>query len=93
VHDVSCFIPGKTVEVEAIECPAPFVSPFYDSPKSCVKPCPVNAYSDDEYTTMWLAASIPSTFGLGTNIFMASTYAISSKKFYAAVPFQLKFWY
>jgi hypothetical protein len=40
----------------------------------CSQPCPVNAYTTEEYTVMWLVTAIVSTVGLILNIYMAATW-------------------
>ena len=41
---------------------------------NCSQPCPVNAYTTEEYTVMWLVTAIVSTIGLILNIYMAVTW-------------------
>jgi hypothetical protein len=51
--DVACFTPG-VAEVPKVICPLPFVNPLADDHlESCIHPCPVQAYTDNEYTLMW----------------------------------------
>ena len=38
------------------------------------QPCPVNAYTTEEYTVMWLVTAIVSTVGLILNVYMAATW-------------------
>jgi hypothetical protein len=46
----------------------------------CSQPCPVNAYTTEEYTVMWLVTAIVSTVGLILNVYMAATwYSIDSR--------------
>ena len=70
-RDVPCFIPGETNEVPRAECPTPFVSPIAkDHVESCIQPCPVDAYTDDEYTLMWGLSNTIGLFGLALNCFI-----------------------
>jgi hypothetical protein len=49
--DVKCFIPGEAKEIPKIECPFPFVNPIAEGhAESCIQPCPVQAYTDEEHT-------------------------------------------
>ena len=58
-HDVACYIPGVEAEIEDVVCPFPFVRPNdKGNPRPCIQPCPVSAYSEDEYTLMWTLATI-----------------------------------
>ncbi len=40
----------------------------------CSQPCPVNAYTTEEYTVMWLVTAVVSTVGLILNVYMAATW-------------------
>jgi hypothetical protein len=40
----------------------------------CSQPCPVNAYTTEEYTVMWLVTAIVSSVGLILNVYMAATW-------------------
>ena len=49
----------KDTEVEAVECPDPFLSPVRPSSVPCVGACPISAFSSPEFSMMWLSAVIP----------------------------------
>jgi hypothetical protein len=51
--EVGCFVPGAEVVIKDVVCVAPFVRPVKGDPRNCVKPCPVPAFTDQEYTQMW----------------------------------------
>ena len=88
--DVACFTP-EAAEVPKVTCPSPFVNPLADDhPESCIQPCPVQAYTDDEYTLMWGFSNGIGVVGLSLNVFMAATWAIGSRKEFSALPYQLK---
>ncbi len=88
--DVACFTP-EVAEVQKVTCPLPFVNPLADDRlESCIQPCPVQAYTDDEYTLMWGFSNGIGVVGLSLNIFMTATWAIGSRKEFSALPFQLK---
>jgi hypothetical protein len=37
---VPCFVPGRDVEVQAVQCPSPFVSPtLEETSQDCIKTC------------------------------------------------------
>jgi hypothetical protein len=40
----------------------------------CSQSCPVNVYTTEEYTVMWLVTAIVSTVGLILNVYMAATW-------------------
>jgi hypothetical protein len=88
--DVACFEPG-VAEVQKVKCPFPFVNPLADDHlESCIQPCPVQAYSDDEYTMMWGFYNGIGVVGLFLNVFMATTWAVAGRKHYSTLPYQLK---
>jgi hypothetical protein len=90
-YDVSCFVPNTT-EVQRLQCPLPFVSPLaVDNVESCIQPCPVPAYTDEEYTFMWGFSNGIGAVGLLLNLFMAFTWAIADKRDLMKTPYQLKF--
>jgi hypothetical protein len=90
LHDVACFIPGETATVQA-SCPSPYVpNPDPKSPRSCVKPCPVPAYTDGEYTMMWSIKSVVGVVGLFLNLLLLATWAVQPSKVFKMVPFQVK---
>jgi hypothetical protein len=88
--DVPCFTPG-VVEVQEVTCPFPFVNPLRpDNRDSCIQPCPVQAYTDDEYTLMWGFSNGIGVVGLFLNVFMAATWAIGGRRQFSTLPNQLK---
>jgi hypothetical protein len=88
--DVACFAP-EVAEVQKVTCRLPFVNPLADDHlESCIQPCPVQAYTDDEYTLMWGFSNAIGVVGLTLNVFMAATWAIGSRKEFSALPYQLK---
>jgi len=89
-YDVKCFTPRSDYVIDATICPEPYVSAKDDGDIPCVKPCPSPAYTDDEYTTMWIVASTVEMVGLCLNSFVAATWLVSEKNFFRQVPFQLK---
>ncbi len=93
LYESQCFVPDVEAAVERVVCPFPFLSPTTEAligKVNCVKPCPVQAYSDAEYHDMWTVSSAPASLGLLLNIFMATTMFIGGKKALRAVPFHLK---
>jgi hypothetical protein len=63
-----------------------------DNLESCVQPCPVQAYTDEEYTFMWGLSNGVGLVGFGLNLFMACTWVIAGgRKHLSAQPYQLKF--
>jgi hypothetical protein len=75
---VDCTIPGVTGGTTDITCPEPFLPPIKDdSMRNCIKPCPVNAYTFEEYDNMWLTSASVSTVGLVLNVYMAATWYLS----------------
>jgi hypothetical protein len=88
--DVPCFVP-KGVVVQQVDCPFPFVNPLAnDHLESCIQPCPVQAYTDDEYTLMWGFSNGIGLLGLSLNLFMAATWAIAGNRHMSTLPYQLK---
>jgi hypothetical protein len=93
VYESQCFVPDAEVAVEDVVCPFPFLPPTTEAligKVNCIKPCPVQAYSDGEYHDMWTVSSAPASLGLLLNIYMATTMFIGGKKAFRAVPFHLK---
>ncbi len=93
LYESQCFVPDAEAAVEHIVCPFPFLSPTTEAligKVNCIKPCPVQAYSDGEYRDMWTVSSVPASLGLLLNIFMGTTMFIGGKKAFRAVPFNLK---
>jgi hypothetical protein len=73
--EVPCTIPGIGPGVVDIICPDPFLPPTNEGDiRNCIKPCPVNAYTFEEYDTMWLTSASVSTVGLLLNLYMAATW-------------------
>jgi hypothetical protein len=93
VYDSPCYTPSAEALVESAECPSPFLPPMTDELRgkaNCIKPCPVQAYSDDEYHDMWIISSAPACLGLLLNIYMTLTWYIGGKTNFKDVPFYLK---
>jgi hypothetical protein len=91
VYDVPCFAPGEVAEADTVVCPSPFLSPTKaNTASNCVKPCPVQAYDDAEYTQMWFAFCIPGLVGLVVNFFMGATWVIGTTNYYKSLPFNVK---
>jgi hypothetical protein len=93
LYDSPCYAPNAEAVVKSVVCPSPFLHPMTDKLRgkaNCIKPCPVQAYSDDEYRAMWIISSAPACLGLLFNIFMALTWYIGGKKFFASNPFYMK---
>jgi hypothetical protein len=79
-QEVPCFSPDKTTEVPQIKCPYPFVSPLaIKNIASCIQPCPVQAYTNEEYTIMWGISNVIGLLGFGLNLFMLLTWLSASK--------------
>jgi hypothetical protein len=90
-YDVSCFAYG-VMEVPKVDCPYPFVNPLSsENVQGCIQPCPVQAYTEDEYTSMWRWFNGIGMVGLILNLYMAATYALAGKKQFSKTPYQLKF--
>jgi hypothetical protein len=90
-YDVSCFAP-RTAEVQKVHCPPPFVNPLaVDDVQSCIQPCPIPAYTDEEYTFMWGFGNGIGLCGLLLNLYMALTWTIADKRDLMKTPYQLKF--
>jgi hypothetical protein len=93
LYESPCFTPNATALVENVACPYPFLPPTTDEWRgkaNCIKPCPVQAYSTDEYHDMWIISSAPACVGLLLNIYMTLTWYIGGKKNFEGVPFYLK---
>ena len=93
LYESLCFAPDADAEVERVVCPFPFLPPTTEAllgKVNCIKPCPVQAYSDGEYHDMWTVSSAPASLGFLLNIFMATTMFIGGKKAFRALPFNLK---
>jgi len=92
VRDVQCFIPGEAKEAARFGCPQPFVNPIDDNHvESCIQPCPVQAYTDEEYSVMWAISNGIGIIGLSLNLFMTCTWMIAGKRIRSKLPYQLKF--
>jgi hypothetical protein len=93
LYESQCFVPDAEAAVERVVCPFPFLPPTTEAligKVNCIKPCPVQAYSDGEYRDMWTVSSAPASLGFLLNIFMATTMFIGGKKAFRALPFNLK---
>jgi hypothetical protein len=93
LYESPCYTPNADAVVESVVCPSPFLSPITDELRGkadCIKPCPVQAYSEDEYHNMWIISSTPACVGLLFNIYMTLTWYIGGKKHFESVPFYLK---
>jgi hypothetical protein len=74
--DVPCFTPGEAKEI-TLDCPDPFVNSIAkDSLEPCVQPCPVQAYSDSEYSLLWGLSMGIQLSGLFLNMFMVGRTAV-----------------
>ncbi len=93
IYESPCYTPNAEAVVKSIVCPSPFLPPMtnrWRGKRNCIKPCPVQAYSDDEYRAMWIISSAPACLGLLFNVFMSLTWYIGGKKFFASTPFYMK---
>jgi hypothetical protein len=93
LYETPCYTPNGEAMVESGVCPFPFLPPMTDELRgksNCIKPCPVQAYSEDEYHDMWIISSAPACVGLLFNIYMTLTWYIGGKKNLGGVPFYLK---
>ena len=74
--EVPCTTPGVGPGAGDVTCPDPFLPPTKEeyTIRNCIKPCPVNAYTFEEYDTMWLTSASVSTVGLLLNLYMAATW-------------------
>ena len=90
-YDVPCSTQDKEVVASLADCPDGFVNPIDPNHiKPCVKPCPAAAFSDKEYSIMWLIGGIVGLFGLVLNIFMVLTWYLGRKRQFKHVQYQLK---
>ncbi len=93
LYESPCYTPNAEAMVESVVCPSPFLPPMTDAWRekgNCIKPCPVQAYSENEYRDMWIISSAPACVGLLLNIYMTLTWYIGGKKYFKGVPFYLK---
>ncbi len=93
LYESQCFVPDVEAVVERVVCPFPFLPPTTEAligAVNCIKPCPVQAYSDGEYHDMWIVSSAPASLGLLLNIFMTTTMFIGGKKAFRTISFHLK---
>ncbi len=77
LYNSPCFRPNAEATIERTVCPSPFLAPMTDAflgKVNCIKPCPVQAYSDEEYHDMWIISSVPACLGLAFNMYMALTW-------------------
>jgi hypothetical protein len=80
-YSVPCYIPGAEAETEKNVCPDPFLVPNDENhPRTCILPCPVPAYTDDQYNIMWEASCTAAVIGLILNTFMVATWCIGGRK-------------
>ncbi len=91
LYESPCYTPNAEAVVESVVCPSPFLPPMTGERRgNCIKPCPVQAYSEDEYHDMWIISSAPACVGLLCNMYMTLTWYIGGKKNFKGVPFYLK---
>ncbi len=91
LYESPCYSPNADAVVESFRCPFPFLPPITDRLRvNCIKPCPVQAYSEDEYHDMWIVSSAPACVGLLLNMYVTLTWYIGGKKHFGGVPFYLK---
>jgi hypothetical protein len=93
--DVPCYNLGEEYVPDTFDCTKNGLLQYVNNPDDtafpqCIKPCPVPAFDDGEYDTMYLVYLIPSCAGLILNIFMILTWVLQGRKKFEAVPFQLK---
>ena len=50
----------------------------------------MNAYAHGEYLVMWWLFTVVGMVGFAFNLFMIATWAVAGKKYFRAVPLQLK---
>jgi hypothetical protein len=88
--EVPCYhLPDYSVE--EVACPGGFLPPTDASnPRVCILPCPVPAFSDSEYSTMFMASSAIGLFGMLLNLWMAATWSIGGYKYFKAQHLNLK---
>jgi hypothetical protein len=48
------------------------------------------AYTDEEYHTMWVVSTVPAVLGFVLNIFMATTWFLEGRHAFKSVSFNLK---
>ena len=91
-QEVPCFIPNDiTMLIDEVVCPYPFVPPLSEyNIESCIQPCPVNAYTNAEYTWMWTTANGIGLLGFGLNLFVALTWGMGGPSTFRNVSYQLK---
>ena len=78
-------------DVQRAECAAPFLQPIdANHREQCILPCPVPAFTEGQYSTMWILTTSIGMVGLGLNLFMALTWAIGGKKVIDETNFFLK---
>ncbi len=93
LYESPCYMPNAEAVVESVVCPSPFQPPMTDELRgkaNCIKPCPVQAYTEDEYHDMWIISSAPACVGLLFNTYMTLTWYIGGKNNFRSVPFYLK---
>jgi hypothetical protein len=93
MFDVPCFAP-KRVEGAIIDtdCPSPFLASITpDHYQSCIQPCPVAAFTDEQYTVMWSFSVAMGVLGFLLNAFVACTWVLGGKRLFKKQPFEIKF--
>ncbi len=93
LYESPCYTPNAEAVVKSEVCPFPFLPPMTDElrgKRNCIKPCPVQAYSEDEYHDMWIVSIAPACVGLLFNSYMTLTWYIGGKKNFGDVSFYLK---
>ncbi len=88
-HDIACTV-RSFAEAEAVECPAPFLPPVKESAVSCVMPCPITAFSDGEYTLMWMFSVLPGIIGFILNTLLGATWLMGGKSTLQKTPLAMR---
>ena len=77
--------------IDELVCPDGFLPPVDPSnPRRCLLPCPVPAFTESQYTTMWAAYSAVGTLGLLLNIYMILSWCLTGMKNFKKVHLQLR---
>jgi hypothetical protein len=96
LYNSPCFRPNAEAVIESIVCPPPFLAPTTDEfigIKNCIKPCPVQAYNDEEYDDMWIISSVPACLGLAFNMYIAMTWYSTWRDVYIGYLFLIFDWF
>jgi hypothetical protein len=89
-YNVPCTRHTKT-NVEARVCPLPYVAPTRpDTQKTCVRPCPAQTFTNDEWSLMMNVSNAVAVVGGLLNFFMALTWVAAGGSYFEQVPMQLK---